>query len=155
MSHLVLSCDKRLTPPHTEESEGTTAGGEAPVTSLGTQVPPCPLQGCPRGASAPWAGGDIDIHQGETAGEALPSTSDWVGVAHYGMQGNSILGLHKFIGCYGEEPKAAKGKDHGGLGNDECGKKDKRGQCTSTAARQYACLAMPCISLLPSVLSAH
>lgn len=57
-----------------------TARGETLITSLGTQVPPCPLQGCPRGASAPWAGGDI--HQGETMGEVLPSTSQTEGSWH-------------------------------------------------------------------------
>ena len=54
---------------------------------------------------------------GETAGEDLPSTSRLSRT-----QGNSNLGLHKLTGCYGEEPKVAKGRNDSSLRNNECGK---------------------------------
>lgn len=75
-------------------------------------IPPCPLLDCPREASAPRA--KDDIHRGETTGEAHLG-----GLAHRGVQGNKVLGCNKFRGCYGEESEVAKGRDHGGLGNNE------------------------------------
>lgn len=41
------------------------------------------------------------------------------GLARYGVQGNNVLGCNKLRGCYGEESEVAKGRNHGGLENNE------------------------------------
>lgn len=69
--------------------------------------------------------------------------------AHYGMQGKSILGLHKiYYGCLGEEPKVGERVDLGDLWRNKYGEnkgvrrfiKRKEGQL----CKWFTSLAMPC-----------